>query len=116
MHPLQPPPRPGQEPARFWWVPPVLLTVVALPGSVFLLFQVTLVAMAFPSCPTGLCPRAELLYGLALLTALFSLVPVLVVWVLPRRRSLTPARWLLVSSYALCHATTLVLLAVVPTR
>ncbi|GAB3445848.1 hypothetical protein GCM10027570_16490 [Streptomonospora sediminis] len=79
----------------------MVLTVLAVPGSVVLFFLMALGGMAFDPCSPGGCPRTEQQYNASGGTALFSLVPVVAVWCFPHRRSYTVARIGMIAAYIL---------------
>ncbi|QVQ50418.1 hypothetical protein J4H86_15955 [Spiractinospora alimapuensis] len=89
-----PPPR-----AHLWWLPPLITTVLLIPGSIVLISLLGISAMALASCGADGCPRAEAYRGVGRAMLGAGLLPVVVGWLLPRRPTFTPARWTMLALY-----------------
>lgn len=97
-----------------WKTAPMVLTGLAVPGSVALLFIVALGAMGLGGCTMDSCTGLIVQLGIALVVAAASLAPVLVVWLFPHRRRYTLARWLTVVAYLLLAGTAAGLILSIP--
>lgn len=105
---------PGDQYNRFWWVAPLVLTLLAVPGSFVLLFFVGIGQMAFDPCQPGGCPRTEQHYAITVAIAASSLIPVVGVWVFPHRRKYTGARLFAILAYVLLFVLTIAMLMAIP--
>jgi hypothetical protein len=93
---------------------PLVLTVLAIPGSVVLLFIVALGGMGLGGCTVDSCTGIMVQLGIGLVTGVASLVPVLAVWLFPRRRRYAVIRWLTLVVYLLLAGATAVLILSIP--
>ncbi|GAA4926285.1 hypothetical protein GCM10023224_01290 [Streptomonospora halophila] len=104
----------GDRHSPHWWIAPVVLTLLAVPGSFLLLFLMVFGIMAFDPCSPGGCPRAEQHYNAAAITALCSLVPVIAVWCFPHRRAYTWLRLGMIAAYAVVFTAVAVAMMTIP--